>query len=243
MTPVMALPVLLLLIVAVVVVVLVLRYGSEGRRTKRALAAVTAARPGWTSFAVPSGPGLAQRYRHRYPFDGPNPVFRDLMYGPVPGGAQAEVFHFGTTYWHAGAPVAAGWTVAVVVHPRPLPAVMVQPGDNALPPGWPPGPGRTYDAAGSGPLWAGLRGYALDPQAADALFTPDVLGRTRALGLDWRLEGRTAIALAPGHRPPRAMLELVDQLARFAAQLPEEALRAAAGQPDPWSGPSVEQPA
>jgi len=243
MPPVIALPLLLVLIVVVVGVVLAIRSGGEGRRAKEALAAAVASRPGWVGAAAPTGPPPTQRYRHQYPFDGPNPVFRDLMYGPLPGGAQAEVFHFGTMYWQAGAPVTAGWTIAVVVLPRPLPDVLLQPGHDALPPGWPPGPGRTYDQAGSGPLWAGLRGYALDPRAASAVFTPDVLGRSRALGLDWRMRGRAVLAFAPGERPPAAMLELVDCLAWFASLFPEEVLRAAAEQPDPWSGPSAERPA
>ncbi|MFC1433991.1 hypothetical protein ACEZDB_25395 [Streptacidiphilus sp. N1-3] len=243
LTPVLALPLLLVLIAAAVGVAFVRRAGRSGRRAEQALAAAVASRPGWTGSAAPDGAWLSRRYRYQSPFNGPNPAFGAHMSGPLPSGAQAEVFHFGTAYWHAGAPVTAGWTVAAVVLPRPLPEVLLQPGYDALPPGWPPGPGRTYDEAGSGPQWAGLRGYALDPQAASAVFVPEVLGRSRALGLDWRMTGRTVLALAPDRRLPAAMLELVDHLVWFASLFPEEVLLAVAEQPDPWAGPSAERPA
>ncbi|MFC1418862.1 hypothetical protein [Streptacidiphilus cavernicola] len=256
LTPAMALPVLLfvLLVLAAVVIALVAR--GRQRAPQRALTAAAASRPGWQGVPAPSGADLARRYRYQSPFSDPGPSFQDLMYGPLPGGAQAEVFHFTSTFRYPPQgppqgpvqappppPVVTRWTAAAVVFPRPLPHLLLQPGHDALPPGWPPGPGRSYDRAGCGPLWTGLRGYSSDPGAAAAVFTPEVLGRTRALGLDWRMDGRTVIAFAPEHRPPAAMLELVDQLAWFAALLPPEALAAAAGQPDPWQGPSIARPA
>ncbi|MHA6758899.1 hypothetical protein [Streptacidiphilus sp. PAMC 29251] len=232
---------------ALVVIPLVLVVRHREQRSRQAVDAVAVLRPGWTGVTAPAPGGLHRRYRSGRPFNGPNPGFRTLLYGPLPGGAQAEVFHFSTTYRQNKSAVVTAWTVASVVVPRPLPSVSVRPtGDPAeaatpVPVG--DGHAQSYNEATFGPLWAGLRGYSLDPGAAAALFTPEVLGRSRALGLDWRMEGRALLAVAPDHRPPAAMLQLVDTLAWFAALVPEEVLRAAAEQPDPWAGPSAERPA
>lgn len=245
--PYMLLPLLLIILALLVAVPLVLVARRDRRRSGPAVAAAAAVRPGWTGVPAPAPVGLKRRYHSRQPFNGPNPGFRNLLYGPLADGAQAEVFHFGTTYRQTKSAVVSSWTVACVVLPRPLPSVSVRPtGDPAeaqtpVPVG--DGHAQSYNEATFGPLWTGLRGYALDPAAAAALFTPEVLGRTRALGLDWRMEGRTVLAVAPDHRPPAAMLELVDNLAWFASLLPEEVLLAAAEQPDPWAGPSAERPA
>ena len=243
----MALPILLFLILVAVAVVVVLAARGSRRRSARAAGAAAAPRPGWQSVSTPAGPGTARRYRLHRPFDGPDPVFRNLLHGPLPGGGQAEVFHFSSTYHRSGGVVVSRWTVALVVHPRPLPSVSVRPVADAaealtpVPVG--DGRGQVYDEAVFGPLWAGLRGCSADPGAAAALFTPEVLGRSRALGLDWRMEGHAVLAVAPDHRPPAAMLELVDHLCWFASLLPEGVLRTAAEQPDPWTGPSAERPA
>jgi hypothetical protein len=246
-TPIVALPLLLLLALVVITVVAVLGARRSRRRPEQEATAAVAARPGWKAVTASAGAATSLRYRARQPFDGPNPAFRDLLYGPLPGGAQAETFHFSTTRHHSDGVVVGHWTVALVVFPHPLPSLSVRPtGDPAEAPTPAPvgdGSAQAYDEAAFGPLWAGLRGWSLDPRAAAALFTPEVLGRTRALGLDWRMEGHAVLAVAPQRRPPAAMLELVDHLAWFASLLPEEVLRAAAEQSDPWTGPTAERPA
>ncbi|WP_157597472.1 hypothetical protein [Streptacidiphilus rugosus] len=232
------------LVIAVVFGGTVLVFSSiSDRRSRGAAEAAVGVRPGWQAT---TGAGLGKRYRRASPFSWSNRRFGTLLHGPLANGARAETFHLiidGGGYRESGQ---SFHTVATVVFPRPLPTASLHattdPRDAE-----PPQPGQDAGFAWTegthGPGWAGMRGFATDPQAAEALFTPDLLARTRALRADWRMDGYAAIAVVKSRLPAEAMLALVDNLAYFGSLLPEEVRQTAATQPDPWPGPTAERPA
>jgi hypothetical protein len=234
-----------LLILAAFLGIGVLVVSSQESSKKRERQAVTVSRPGWHSNA--GGPMLRRRYHLEHPYDAKDCSFESLLWGELPGGAKAETFHVVRYSGKGGrGQVSTYYTVATVVFPRPLPSVSLRethhPSDlQPVPMG--PNQDFTYNEGRFGALWAGLRGFATDPNAAAVLFSPEMLARTRALRADWRMNGYAAIAVVRDRLPPPAMLVLVDNLASFGAMLPEEVWQAAAGQPDPWPGPTEQRPA
>lgn len=217
---------------------LVIRGGDKDIEKEVKLA--LAGRPGW---ALAPAQELEQRYRRASPFSFKERTFGGLLRGPLPGGLSAETFHvlFGDShdrYHHR-----TSWTVATVVFPYPLPtASLTVIGDAAVQESG-PGGDVSYAEATHGPAFAGLRGFATDPKAAAALFTPAVLGRTRALRADWRMDGRALVAVVREPLPKPAMMTLVDNMAWLGTLLPPQVRETAALQPDPWPGPTVERPA
>ena len=208
------------------------------------IAAALADRPGWEGSLY--APGVRDRYRHNHPFSVKDRDFAWLMHGPLPGGAQAEVFRV-VTRTGTRPPGYTNYTVATVVFPNPLPSVQARPVRNADE-AWAPvsigsGYAQTFNEGTFGPLWQGLRGYALDPAVGRAVLCPETLDRTRSLGLDWRTDGHVAMGVVREQRSPQRMLMLADTLLEFASLIPPEGWQSAAAQPDPWRGPSVERPA
>ncbi|WP_207892422.1 hypothetical protein, partial [Streptacidiphilus pinicola] len=165
---------------------------------------------------------LAERYQggHR-PFDWADNVYDLLLHGPLPDGGSAEAFRVGHRFGGGSRhPTVRWYTVAVVELPRTLPTASLDTTTDPADARPPAAGGRLiWTEGGHGPLFAGLRGYAEDPDAGTALFTPEVLARTRALAMDWRLEGRTATGVVPGGSSPRAMLSMVDHLAWFTTRV------------------------
>jgi hypothetical protein len=103
---------------------------------------------------------------------------------------------------------------------------------------------QAYDEATAGPAWRAVRGYATDPQAAQAVFRPEVLERTRELKMPWRMNGHAAMAIVQEWPQPQRMVEYLDALAEFASYIPEPVWQAAAAaDPAPWPGPTPERPA
>ncbi|MEY9968602.1 hypothetical protein ABIA33_006686 [Streptacidiphilus sp. MAP12-16] len=212
---------------------------------KKEIAVALAGRPGWEG--SPYAPGVRDRYGVNHPFNAKEREFSWLLHGPLPGGAQAEVFRYITRTGSSRFPTTTFRTVATVVFPHPLPSVSARPVRNADE-AWAPvsigsGYAQTFNEGAFGPLWHGLRGYALDPAVGRAVLCPETLDRTRSLGLDWRMDGHVAMGVVREQRSPQRMLMLVDTLLEFASLIPPEGWESAAAQPDPWPGPSVERPA
>ncbi|MEY9873771.1 hypothetical protein ABH931_003260 [Streptacidiphilus sp. MAP12-33] len=230
-------------IVAVVLFVAVAAMMIRGvnKTSERQREAALAGRPGWEPA---DGKSLAERYRRATPFSFAERTFGGLLRGPLPGGLRAETFAvlFGQNH-DARNQQMTSWTVATVVFPYPLPLVALSttndPRDRQ-PAAQEP---ARYREGTHGPAFAGLRGFATDPAAASALFTPEVLDRTRALRADWRMDGHALIAVVKEQLPAPAMMTLVDNMAWIGALLPGEVRETAALQPDPWPGPTAERPA
>ena len=220
------------------VAALVIRGGDKDieKEVEQALAG----RPGW---ALVPAQELEQRYRRSSPFSFKERTFGGLLRGPLPGGGRAETFHvlFGDSRdrYHQR----TSWTVATVVFPSPLPTASLTVLGDAGAQESGPHEDLSYTEATHGPAFAGLRGFATDPRAAAALFTTEVLGRTRALRVDWRMDGHALVAVVREPLPKPAMMTLVDNMAWLGTLLPPQVREVAALQPDPWPGPTVERPA
>ncbi|SEM37060.1 hypothetical protein [Streptacidiphilus jiangxiensis] len=214
---------------------------ASGKASKSDKEAALAGRPGW---ATADAKGLAERYRRASPFSFGERTFGGLLRGPLLGGLRAETFLvlFGQNH-DARNQQMTSWTVATVIFPYPLPMVALSttndPRDREP---TPQDPSR-YSEGSHGPAFAGLRGFATDPAAAAALFTPEVLDRTRALRADWRMDGHVLIAVVKERLPAPARMTLVDNMAWIGTLLPAEVRETAALQSDPWPGPTAERPA
>lgn len=180
-------------------------------------------RPGWTAGTRRETQALAERHHGgRRPFDWEDLVFDLLLRGPLLAGASAETFRVGHRFGTPGHhPTVRWYTAAVVEFPHELPAVSLDattdPAD-ARPPA--AGGASVWTEGSRGPLFAGLRGYTEDPRAGAALFTPEVLARTRALAMDWHFEGSSARGVVKGELSPQSMLSMVDHLAWFSTFAP-----------------------
>ncbi|MBF9067321.1 hypothetical protein [Streptacidiphilus fuscans] len=181
-----------------------------------AKARALADRPGWTAGSGREARALGERYPagSRRPFDWHDNVFDLLLRGPLPGGADAETFRVGHRYGRGKGSTVRWYTFAAVEFPRELPSVSLDstsdPAD-AQPSA--AGAGLVWTQGTRGPHFAGLRGYADDPRAGAALFTPEVLTGTRALRIDWRFDGSRACGVVREVMQPQQMLTLVDFLA------------------------------
>jgi hypothetical protein len=181
-----------------------------------AKARALADRPGWTAGSGRETRALGERYPagSNRPFDWHDNVFHLLLRGPLPGGVDAETFRLGHRFGRGKNSVVRWYTFAAVEFPHELPTVSLDATSD-------PADARTPVAGGElawtegtrGPHFAGLRGYAEDPRAGAALFTPEVLAATRGRYVDWRLDGRRACGVVKGVLGPQEMLWLVDFLA------------------------------
>lgn len=171
--------------------------------------AAVAQRPGWTwkldaSQMRSRRPGLLAGHVG-------NAKWRWLIAGRLPGGVEAEAFRIHssvTTGKYSSKNFDS--TSAIVVFPFPLPRASL-----------------TYDADAAypeQPAWNLLRGDCPDPEAAAALFTPDVLAAARAGKYRWSFEGDAVVLTAPRRLRPAAMLDLVDHAVGLARSLPSSVL-------------------
>jgi hypothetical protein len=236
----------------IVVAILAVALGAltvfSNRRVTRQASAAMADRPGWSLEA--KAPELKQRYRTGTQFTHTARTFTWRMSGPVQGGGQAEVFRYRANNSQGRTQTSWNYTVAVVVFPHVLPAIQASPVKDTVTAGAPAlfepvyEVAKTYEESNSGPAWRGVRGYATDPEAARAVFRPEVLERTRELAMPWRMNGHAAIMIKDGWATPAQMLGYVDAMTQFASYIPEPVWQAAAAaDPDPWPGPTPQRPA
>jgi hypothetical protein len=134
--------------------------------------------------------------------------WRWLLTGPLPGGAQAQVFRIHSERLKGKyASEHRDTTTAVVVFPFALPSASLRFAPELARPDYP-----AWDrlVADPGP----------DPAVNQALFVPEVLDAARAGKYQWRMEGNTVVLTARARLSPARMPELADHAVTLVERIP-----------------------